>query len=149
MPVSGIDARVYLISSSKSPGPPHFWGKVNTFSAPINLTISQDDSVPSIPTYFQVQDNLGSTQVVLDQKFQGTFFAQTKMAAVTVLHGDDNPKFDPMGSGAPRNLNFDEGSSSSITSGWIGWGKEPASGGQSHIEIISSLAPVELQFGPT
>ncbi len=98
--------------------------------------------------YFQVQDNLGSPKVILDQKFEGTYFAQTKVDAVSVRQGNENPKYDPTGSNKPRTLSVDDGSSSSITSGWIGWGTEPASGGQSHIEVVSSLAPVELQFGP-
>lgn len=139
-----------LFSSAKfSSLSPHFVGKVNNFNAPVNLTFNQLGSPSAIPVYFTIQNNLAQTKVVMDQKFEGTFLAQTKLDRVTIQEGDENPKYDPLGSDRPRTLIYDNGSSSSRTSGWIGWGNAPPSGGQSHVEILSSLGPIDLQFGPT
>lgn len=85
----------------------------------------------------------------MDQKFQGSFLAQTKLAPATVKQGTENPKYDPTGSNKPRNLLTDEGTPTSVKSGWIGWGKKPPTGEQSRVEVTSSLSPVELRFGPT
>lgn len=84
----------------------------------------------------------------MDQKFEGTFLAQTKLNSVSVVKGNENHKYDNLyGSGRQRTLSFDQSKSDSSASGWVGWGKKPL--GQSHVEISSSLGPVELVFGPS
>ena len=89
----------------------------------------------------------------MDQKFEGTFLAQTKLNNVSVVKGDENHKYDDLyGSGRQRTLSFDQPGSHSSTSasGWVGWGQKPALPiGQSRVEISSSLGPVNLAFGPT
>lgn len=87
----------------------------------------------------------------MDQKFEGTFLAQTKLNSVLVVKGNENRKYDDLyGSGRQRTLSLDQPISDSSTSGWVGWGQKPALPiGQSRVEISSSLGPVTLAFGPT
>jgi len=94
---------------------------------------------------------MANTTVVMDQKFEGTFLAQTKLNNVSVEKSNENRKYDDLyGSGRQRTLSFDQPTSDSSASGWVGWGQKPALPiGQSRVEISSSLGPVKLVFGPT
>jgi hypothetical protein len=140
-----------LLSPGRFSSSPQFVGKVNNFNADINVAILNDPSTPPLPIYFTVQNNLGNTKVVTDQKFEGTFAAQTKLNTVTVDEGDENHKYDEIfGLGQQRNVIYDQPKSPSRLSGWVGWGKKPDDSiGQSRVEITSSLGPVQLDFGPT
>ncbi|KAF9454026.1 hypothetical protein P691DRAFT_657243 [Macrolepiota fuliginosa MF-IS2] len=144
-----INAHVSLVSAYKTSSSPHFVGKVTTFNAPANLTVNYYPSTPPLPVYFSLQNNLARSKVVMDQKFQGTYLAQTKLAPATIHQGIENPKYNPAGSNKPRTLRADPGSSTSRSSGWIGWGKKPPNDEQSHVQVTSSLGPVDLEFGPT
>ncbi|KAJ3568857.1 hypothetical protein NP233_g5439 [Leucocoprinus birnbaumii] len=144
-----INAKVNLVAPGKFTTSPLFAGKVNNFNAEVNLAISTDSSTSPIPIYFTVQNNLAKTTVVTDQKYLGTFLAQTKLNNVSVKEGPENRKLDALyGSGRSRTVVFDQPMSDARSSGWVGWGKRPNPiTGQSYLEITSSLGPVELEFG--
>ncbi|KAF5351895.1 hypothetical protein D9756_007550 [Leucocoprinus leucothites] len=146
-----INAQITLVSPGKLSNSPQFAGKVNNFNAEVNIAISSDPSTPPVPMYFTVLNNLAKTKVVMDQKFEGTFLTQTKLSTVSVEEGSENHKYDNLfGSDRPRVVVFDQPVSDSRASGWVGWGKKPNQVmDQSHVEVISSLGPVELNFGPT
>jgi hypothetical protein len=101
-----------------------------------------------MPVSITVQNSLATTDIIMDQTFEGSFIAQTRLGRVSIDQGDQNSKNDSFASDKPRKIVYNEGSTSSRNTGWIGQ-SEAASDSQSRVEIYSSLGPINLHFGPT
>lgn len=99
-----------------------------------------------MPLQLTVQNNLAATKVFLDNKYEGLFNVQTRLEKVTVQQSNAT---DPLGQGRRRTLRFDQNSSDGVQ-GWVGWGKQPASGDavpQGQVKITTSLSSALLQLG--
>ncbi|KAF8973146.1 hypothetical protein BDZ97DRAFT_1779685 [Flammula alnicola] len=124
---SMINANVLLnspqLSVPESSHPPAFAALIKNFNGPLNLSIAHQQNC--------------------------TFSAQTKMDQVTVKGSWPSPQNDPTGAHRPWTLDLDQ-NTSSLASGWTGWGPRPMRNVvQSDVNIISALSPVLLQFGPS
>jgi hypothetical protein len=104
-----------------------------------------------MPLQLSVQNNLASTKVYLDKKYEGLFNVQTKLDKVTLQLYNAT---DPLGQGRQRSLVLDQNSTDRVR-GWVGWGQRPGQGpgpgpgpgpGQGQVKIIGSLSPVLLQL---
>ncbi|KAK7687029.1 hypothetical protein QCA50_009529 [Cerrena zonata] len=167
-----LSAEISLVPTKgkKSQKYPAFYIDVNTFSAPLYLSISQkpEDEDDLTPVFLHASNNLGAVRVEMDSHYEGTFTAQTEYARTVVLDtptggitADDtdnlasNATFvkttpdsaqDPFG----RTLYYDSVSATSVH-GWVGRGKRPSmmstSGAPGCIEIMSVLSPVTLELG--
>jgi hypothetical protein len=100
-----------------------------------------------MPVSITVQNSLAATEVVMDQSFEGSFSAESRLGRVLVDQGNQNSNNDSFASDKPRTIVHDDGSTNSKTAGWIGR-SEAAADGQSRISIYSSLGPIDLHLGP-
>jgi len=76
----------------------------------------------------------------MDDRFQGCFYAQTKLSEVSVQSTVGFQK------NISQILDFD----SYKTMGWVGWNRRPTSSQvacQSFVNVLSALGPVNLTFG--
>lgn len=78
---SPINAAISLSGTNSDTGaPPSFFtSHVNTFSAPINLSIA----TKGLPLRLSVANNAAPTNISLDSSFEGEFDLQTKLAPVS------------------------------------------------------------------
>lgn len=154
----------------KSQKYPAFYIDVNTFSAPLYLSVSQtpQDEDDLTPVFLHASNNLGSVRVAMDSHYEGTFTAQTEYARTVVLDtptgGIAEGQSDEMASNATfvktspdsspdpfgRTLYYDSISQTSVH-GWVGRGKRPnmmsSSGAPGCVEVMSVLSPVTLELG--
>jgi len=153
---SGVDAGVTLITDSP-PGDLKFLLTAKTFNGPLNLALSHAASSPPSVFNLQALNNLGTTNVTVDSKYEGTFDVQTKLASVVVSEGPDaDDLVNPYGGNQQRLIEYNLRSVSRLA-GWVGWGPKRSSGRwlrhphgpsqqEGRIAVESSLSPVYLQL---
>lgn len=148
---SEIEANINLVAPSRRPAArinhPSFLAHVKTFNSPLTLDVYYEPSSPGVPLQLYTQNNLANTNITLDSKFQGTFSVSNKASLAIVTDAEDAGSLDPSGFQRPRTLIYDQ-NSTTVQRGWVGWGKKPANAGQGCVEIVSSLGPARLFFGP-
>ncbi|TCD60069.1 hypothetical protein EIP91_010787 [Steccherinum ochraceum] len=146
--------------------PPQVYIDVNTFNAPLVVTVVQSPPPPSsvmpLPIFVHAGNNLGLTAVSMDSNYQGTFLAQTEYALATVQDGPADEggivsnltstySYQPRSvkDSFGRTLYYDSVSDSSVT-GWIGQGQRPkvitTAGSPGCVEAVSVLSPVQLDL---
>jgi hypothetical protein len=117
--------------------------ELSTFNGPMNVNVLHSPISQSSNLFLRVQNNLGSANVSLDQKFVGTFDVQTKLAPVTVL-GTAQRAAKPL---ADTGATFYTVDSAERSYGWIGLGPKPSALALTqygHVEVTSSMSPVTL-----
>jgi len=126
---------------------PNFIANLRTFNGSATANFAHDPSSPPTSIKLRVENDLGPSNVMLDQKYQGNFQVSTKLASAGVTVGTSySPS--PWAQGSPRNymLEYD----SPVRSyGWIGWGLNPGySAGEQQGEVVveTSLANCSLAF---
>ena len=151
--------------SGKWMKPPQVLIDVNTFNAPLTVSVAQifDAPSPVLPVFLHAGNNLGITTVFMDQHFEGTFLAQTEYATATVF--DTPPSSgDPLMSNLTSSFSYSPRSGSdafgrtlyydsvadSAVNGWIGSGQRPkvisTAGAPGCVEVTSVLSPVVLNL---
>ncbi|CAA7261668.1 unnamed protein product [Cyclocybe aegerita] len=145
-----IDASIVLEALSPIPrwqNSPAFVAYVKTFNQPLHLNVSYANSSCSAPVQLQVQNNMCRTTVALDETFQGSFSAQSKLSQTNVQDTVSERAVSPFG--GSRTIVYDQKTINRAT-GWVGWGQRPLSHQllvRSYVEILSALSPVNLTFG--
>lgn len=154
----------------KSQKYPTFYLDINTFSAPLHLSITQklEDDDDLSPVFLHASNNLGAVSVSMDSHYEGTFIAQTEYARTVVMDtpsgGNTADSTDPLASNSSfvktlpnsmddpfgRTLYYDSISPTSVN-GWVGRGKRPnvitTAGSPGCIQVMSVLSPVTLELG--
>ncbi|KAF7376325.1 Endoplasmic oxidoreductin-1 [Mycena sanguinolenta] len=135
-----IFADVTMVSSdSKSTQPPKFNMNVQTFNGSLFMNVGHDAATPPAMLMLGAQNNQGPAHVTVDQKFNGLYDLQTKLAPVAL----DTPK-----TNRSSGWHFQgDSNSTSWALGWVGTGTRPKYS-SSKVTVSSSLRPVTLQIVP-
>jgi len=143
-----INTQIHLLA----PRPLHehhtvFFTSIKTFNASLKVSVTHDNSTPPSEFHLRAQNNLAESQISVDQKYQGTFDLQTKLASASVQPQNVTHLVDPLGENRQRHYQYDYMSATRIF-GWVGWGQRPAATHyhQGHVELASSHSPVVLQL---
>jgi hypothetical protein len=119
---------------------PAFAAQITNFDGPLQIDVAYGNTSLLSPFQMEVQNNVASSIIFMDSKFQGCFNAQSKLSQIFV---QDNQK------NTSRTLDYDT-STPDTAMGWIGYGSRPASfqvACHSFVNILSALGPVNLTFG--
>jgi len=123
---------------------PNFIANLRTFSGHLSTNFLHDPA--SSPTALQLHafNDLGPSNVTLDNLFQGIFQVSTKQAFASVTQGSASVP-DPSGSEGQRTMVTNLNSTERLY-GWIGWGQESVWNGYQQGEVLvdTSLADVAL-----
>ena len=122
-----------------------FVANVETYNAPLNLTVVYPSFTHPTPLQLNVKNNNGNTNLVLDENYQGTFSAQNQLNTVNVQPVAVPSSSDPMNLGRSRLVEY-ELVSPTFSRGWAGWGSPMQGVIESQVKISSSLSPVVLQL---
>lgn len=99
--------------------------RAKTFNGPLDLVVSHSTSTPPSVYGLRANNNLGTTNVTVDSKFEGIYDVQTKFATVDVLRGPEaSTLLDPYG-GDQKRLYDDDLKTKSRVVGWVGWKPRP------------------------
>jgi len=126
---------------------PNFIANLRTFSGQATASFVHDSSSPPTAIKLRVENDLGPTNVTLDQKYQGVYQTNTKLGTVTVTQGTSFSVY-PWGTSLARNyVPYFE--SATRTYGWIGWGPRPdpyPDEQQGEVVVETSIANSALLF---
>jgi hypothetical protein len=142
---SNLTANVTMLARNKNPPMrPNFIANLRTFSGHLSTNFLHDPA--SSPTALQLHafNDLGPSNVTLDNLFQGIFQVSTKQAFASVTQGSASVP-DPSGSEGQRTMVTNLNSTERLY-GWIGWGQESVWNGYQQGEVLvdTSLADVAL-----
>lgn len=143
---SEINAQINLIGPRPKQAHTVFQTSFRTFNAPLSVSVTHDDNTPPSQFHLTATNNIGKSYVSLDNKYQGTFDLQTKLAGADF--DAVNPQdaiADPSGNRGKRNYEFDL-SSAARKFGWVGWGRRVDCPRQGHVAIASTHSPVILHL---
>jgi len=145
-----IDSSVTLVASaaqnvSLSPSPYTFVANVETYNAPLNLTVAYPSFTYPAPLQLNVKNNNAKTNVVLDKNYQGTFSVQNQLDTVNIQQIAVPSSSDPMNLGRSRHVEYGL-ETPTFTRGWVGWGLPMQDVVDGQVKISSSLNPVVLQL---
>lgn len=149
---SYIDSDIHLIAprpTDKSHAHTKFLTSVNTFNAPLKVSVAHDDSTPPSEFHLRAANNLAESHITLDPKYTGTFDLRTKLASAVVDRVDHDLDNEVDDSSKQRNFQYDTQTSTHMF-GWVGFGQRPGPTTrhlrQGHVEIHSSHSQVLLQL---
>ncbi|KAL4252813.1 hypothetical protein ABKN59_005422 [Abortiporus biennis] len=154
-------------SDSDDDDTPTWYINANTFNQAMILSINQQapSSSPPMPVFLRATNNLGCTNITMDEYFEGMFLAQTEYATASVFDGDISS--DTLANNSlsayptavdkeGRTLLLDHPTDSTVA-GWIGRGSKPPvsmpsasqqnpAGAPGCIEVLSVLSQVTLDL---
>ncbi|KAG9316399.1 hypothetical protein JVU11DRAFT_2432 [Chiua virens] len=141
-----VDVTVFA-PNENPPSRPNFVANVRTFSGFLSTNVLHQPNTPQSVIQLHVINDLGPTDVVLDNLFQGLFQVTTKQGIASVSQGSASVP-DPWVPNVSRAFDVDF-NTTSRKYGWIGWGNPtPPWNGylQGEAVIDTSLANVTLSF---
>jgi hypothetical protein len=140
-----LTVNVTLNSPNKGPPlRPNFIANLRTFSGTVTADFVHDSSSPPTAIKLRVENDLGLSNVTLDEKYQGVFQASTKLGSVAVTRGTALSS-DPWSQSLLRNFML-QYNSDVRSYGWIGWGSNFPGEQQGEVVVETSIANCTLSF---
>ncbi|KAJ8584338.1 hypothetical protein M405DRAFT_747191 [Rhizopogon salebrosus TDB-379] len=144
------DLIVNVILNSPNPGPPlrpNFIANLRTFSGSATASFVHDPLSPPTAIKLRLENDLGPSNLTVDEKYQGVFQVSTKLGSAAVTQGTAFAP-DPWAQSLGRTfiLNYHTAVRSY---GWIGWGPRPgyyANEQQGEVVVETSIANCTLSF---
>jgi hypothetical protein len=126
---------------------PNFIANLRTFSGSATASFVHDPLSPPTAIKLRLENDLGPSNLIVDEKYQGVFQVSTKLGIAAVTQGTAFAP-DPWAQSLERSflLNYN----TTVRSyGWIGWGLRPgyyANEQQGEVVVETSIANCTLSF---